>query len=75
MPRMGEFIFPYTAKTLGNLKIAFTAATGIKWTDNAFRNSFASYALTFNSVREDGTLNPDPVGLGRLALEMGNSKQ
>ena len=46
------------------LKREFKKATGLKFTENGFRNSFATYALTFNGLQ----------GVGKLALEMGNSE-
>jgi hypothetical protein len=46
------------------LKRDFTKATKIKFIENGFRNSFATYALTFNGLQ----------GVGKLALEMGNSE-
>jgi hypothetical protein len=46
------------------LKAEFTAATGIRFVENGFRNSFASYALTYTGLD----------GVGKLALEMGNSE-
>ena len=64
VPRESEFICPAIERTLWKLKAEFTARTGIKFLGNAFRNSFASYALTF-----DGK-----AGVGALALEMGNSE-
>src|ERR1700756_349090 len=43
VPRQSEFICPAIERTLGELKTEFEARTGIKFLDNGFRNSFASY--------------------------------
>lgn len=62
--RESEFIVPAIERTLAGLKRKFEARTGIKFLENAFRNSFASYALTTDAA----------AGVGQLALEMGNSE-
>jgi len=64
VPRESEFVVTAISRTLWKLKVQFEARTGIKFLENAFRNSFASYALT-----TDGR-----AGVGQLALEMGNSE-
>ena len=64
VPRESEFICPTLERTLGNLKAEFESRTGIKFLDNAFRNSFASYTLATEGKK----------GVGQLALEMGNSE-
>jgi hypothetical protein len=64
VPRESEFIVTAIERTLGELKTEFQVRTGIKFLGNAFRNSFASYALTTEGRK----------GVGALALEMGNSE-
>jgi hypothetical protein len=64
VPRESEFVVHEYERNLHRLKVEFTKRTGIKFPANAFRNSFASYALT-----ADGE-----AGVGHLALEMGNSE-
>jgi integrase len=64
VPRNGDFVVGSIFKTIENLKIKFSEATGITFKANGFRNSFASYALTYTG--EDG--------VGKLAREMGNSE-
>lgn len=61
----GPFIVIWTKRHMQELKRRFTKATGLKFSENGFRNSFATYALTFNGLQ----------GVGKLALEMGNSEQ
>lgn len=63
VPRNNEFLVGAIERTLWNLKNQFEARTGIKFKGNAFRNSFASYALTAGKA-----------GVGQLAREMGNSE-
>jgi hypothetical protein len=58
-------IVPWTKRQIQELKRDFKKATGMKFTENGFRNSFATYALTFNGVQ----------GVGKLALEMGDSER
>jgi hypothetical protein len=64
IPRKGPHICAWTKRQFQELKRDFKKATGIKFIENGFRNSFATYALTFNELQ----------GLGKLALEMGNSE-
>jgi integrase len=58
------FIVPWTKRQIQELKREFTKATGIKFIKNGFRNSFATYGLTYNGLQ----------GVGKLALEMGNAE-
>jgi hypothetical protein len=58
------FVVPWTKRKMKDLRAAFQEATGIQLLENGLRNSFASYALTFNGL----------AGVGKLALEMGNSE-
>ena len=58
------FIVPWTKRKMKDLKRAFKEAAGIQLLENGLRNSFASYALTFDGL----------AGVGKLALEMGNSE-
>jgi hypothetical protein len=60
----GPYIVRWTKRQMQELKRDFTKATKIKFIENGFRNSFATYALTFNGLQ----------GVGKLALEMGNSE-
>lgn len=62
--RKGELMVPWTKRHVQELKRRFTKATGVKFKENALRNSFASYALTYTGLD----------GVGKLALEMGNSE-
>jgi hypothetical protein len=64
VPANGPFIVRWTKRQMQELKRDFTKATKIKFIENGFRNSFATYALTFNGLQ----------GVGKLALEMGNSE-
>jgi integrase len=64
VPRENEFVVRWTQGKILELKREFTKATGIKLLGNGLRNSFASYALTFDGL----------AGVGKLALEMGNSE-
>jgi integrase len=64
VPRNGDFIVRWCKVRMTELRREFTEATGIKFVENGFRNSFASYALTYTGLD----------GVGRLALEMGNSE-
>jgi hypothetical protein len=57
-------IVPWTKRQIQELKRDFKKATGLAFTENGFRNSFATYALHFNGLQ----------GVGKLALEMGNSE-
>lgn len=57
-------IVRWTKRQIQELKRDFKKATGLDFTENGFRNSFATYALTFNGLQ----------GVGKLALEMGNSE-
>jgi hypothetical protein len=52
------------------LRQEFTKATGIKFKTNGLRNSFASYLLTYEGKGAEGELR----GVGRLAMELGNSE-
>lgn len=63
-PRRQEFIVPFGERKIQELRAEFEKRTGIKLLENGLRNSFASYALTFNGL----------AGVGKLALEMGNSE-
>jgi len=63
-PKGIGFVVPVRERRIGVLKTEFTRATGIKFVENGFRNSFASYALTYDGLQ----------GVGKLALEMGNSE-
>jgi integrase len=64
VPRMSPFVVPWTKRHMQNLKCEFTKATGIGFKENAFRNSFASYALAIENIE----------GIGHLAIEMGDSE-
>jgi hypothetical protein len=64
VPRDSETIVPWSERTMVVLKREFAKRTGIKFVQNGLRNSFASYALTYDGL----------VGVGKLALEMGNSE-
>jgi hypothetical protein len=55
-------ICPWTKRKIQDLKRKFVRATGIKFTENGFRNSFATYAANAG------------IGIGDLAREMGNSE-
>jgi hypothetical protein len=63
-PRASEFIVPFCERKIQDLKTEFEKRTGIQLLENGLRNSFASYALTFNGL----------AGVGKLAMEMGNSE-
>jgi hypothetical protein len=63
-PRSSEFIVPFTTRKMQDLKTEFERQTGIRLLENGLRNSFASYGLTFNGL----------AGVGKLAMEMGNSE-
>jgi hypothetical protein len=58
------FVVPWTKRKIQDLKRAFKAATGIRLLENGLRNSFASYALTYDGL----------ASVGKLALEMGDSE-
>jgi hypothetical protein len=58
------YIVRWTKRNIADLKAAFTKATGIKFLKNGFRKSFATYALAYGGL----------AGVGRLAIEMGNSE-
>jgi len=58
------FIVPWTKRKIQDLKRIFRAATGIRLLENGLRNSFASYALTYDGL----------ASVGKLALEMGDSE-
>lgn len=64
LPAGDRFIVPFTRAKMQKLKSAFKKQTGIQLLENGLRNSFASYALTYNGLQ----------GVGKLALEMGNSE-
>ena len=64
-PEVDGPIVPWTKRQIQELKRDFKKATGMRFTDNGLRNSFATYALTFNGLQ----------GVGKLALEMGNSER
>jgi hypothetical protein len=63
-PRANEFIVPFCQRKMQDLKTEFEKRTGIQLLENGLRNSFASYGLTFNGL----------AGVGKLAMEMGNSE-
>ncbi len=63
-PREGPYVCRWTKRKIQGLKSEFTKATKLAWTENGLRNSWASYLLSINGV----------AGVGRLALEMGNSE-
>ena len=60
----GPYIVRWTKRQIQELKREFKKATKIGFIYNGFRNSFATYGLTFNGLQ----------GLGKLALEMGDSE-
>jgi hypothetical protein len=62
---LDERIVPIREKSLSELKRKFEKETGLKFLPNALRHSFASYTLTVDGL----------VGVGALAIEMGNSEQ
>lgn len=59
-----QFVVPITKRTLQEYKRKWKKATGLRFTHNGLRNSFASYALAVEDVK----------GIGHLAIEMGNSE-
>lgn len=61
----GDYVTRWTKRKIYELKRQFKATTGIRLVENGLRNSFASYALTYTGLE----------GVGKLALEMGNSEQ
>jgi integrase len=65
VPKGIGFVSPIRERAIQKLKGEFRKATGIKFVENGFRNSFASYALSFDGEQ----------GVGALAREMGNSEQ
>jgi hypothetical protein len=65
VPRTGEFIVPVGKRMVQELRAEFEKRTGIKLLENGLRNSFASYALTYDGLQ----------GVGKLAIEMGNSEK
>jgi hypothetical protein len=64
VPRETPFICRWTKRQIQELKRDFTKATRIKFLENGFRNSWATYALNLNGE----------AGVGKLAIEMGNSE-
>jgi integrase len=60
----GEHIIPVTSRTIVALKTEFTKRTGIKFKANGFRNSFATYALAYSTLK----------GLGYVSKQMGDSE-
>jgi integrase len=60
-----DHICPIGSAALDTLKGEFTKATGIKFNKNGLRNSFATYALSY-----DGN-----EGAGSVAKQMGNSEK
>jgi integrase len=64
IPTDAGFVSGVRERTIQKLKAEFTRATGIKFVENGFRNSFASYALAYDGKES----------VGKLALEMGNSE-
>jgi hypothetical protein len=64
VPRESETIVRWSEGKISCLKREFSKRTGIKFLENGFRNSFASYALTYKGK----------LGIGALAIEMGNSE-
>jgi integrase len=65
IPQDRPHIVPWTHSKMQKLKAAFTKATKIKFIENGFRNSFATYALTYNGLQ----------GVGKLSVEMGNTEE
>jgi hypothetical protein len=62
LPKNGPFIVTLGDKQLGLLRKQFTEATGIKFIENGFRNSFATYATAFSGES----------AIGAVARQMGN---
>jgi len=62
--RNEPFIIKFGSRKMQDLKTAFTERTGIKFLENGFRNSFATYALSYSTLS----------GLGHVAKQMGNSE-
>jgi hypothetical protein len=58
------FIVRWTKRKIQNLKAEFRRETGIKFTDNSFRNSFATYAFSYSGKE----------ALGQVARQMRNSE-
>jgi hypothetical protein len=58
------FIVRWTKRNIQDLKRAFTKTTGIKFIKNGFRNSFATFALSYNGLS----------GLGQVARQMGDAE-
>jgi integrase len=56
------FVFRWTTRQWQELKRRFKKATGIKFIKNGFRNSFATFALSYNGLN----------GLGQVAKQMGD---
>lgn len=54
----------WTKRQIQELKRDFKKMTGMTFSENGFRNSFATYALAFDGLQ----------GVGKLALEMGTSE-
>jgi hypothetical protein len=63
--RTNEWICSLGNHSLDDLKKQFTEATGIKFIENGLRNSWATYALSYDT-RE---------GAGAIAKQMGNSEK
>lgn len=64
VPRHSAHIVRWTKRNIQDLKAEFSEATGIKFANNGLRNSFATYGLSISGLE----------GVGRMALEMGNSE-
>ena len=62
-PSKGGFLCPYAARIIKDLKADFSRATKLRFLDNALRNSFCSYLLSFQDV-----------SYGTLAKLAGNSE-
>jgi hypothetical protein len=60
----GNHVVRYTSKKVEDLKAQFTKRTGIKFLANGFRNSFATYALAYSTLK----------GLGYVSKQMGDSE-
>jgi hypothetical protein len=64
VPNGGQYIVERTEREIATLKRAFQKATKIKFLENGFRNSYATYSLTVDGEH----------GIGKLSLEMGNTE-
>jgi hypothetical protein len=64
-PQNSPLICRWTQRYMQELKRRFTKATGIKFIENGFRNSFATFALSYNGLQ----------GLDGVARQMGNTAE